>query len=166
MNQDETPPIAELPLLLADDEPREVTAAYGVRHRLPPVADCDRAMLLAIAAQGASGRSYDLRVSSAHVAAICADYVALAHELSASAPKVQAGLHACAIDYLTHPSPASSAALENAGVRATIARLRGTGEIIPREAMLLLEQLADDRCRCGSDDPACKCFVPAQMETF
>lgn len=156
------------PKLFPTDGPRTETAAYAFKtqHRLPPVADCGRAQLLAIAESGATGRDWALLSSSPHIAAICADYLKMAQSMASAIPTHLAGIHVAAEDHYEQPSQYTSVCLERAAMRMAITKLRDTGEIISRSTMLLLQQLADDPCRCGSDEPACECTMPPAMEAF
>lgn len=157
-----TPPLP----LFHEDEPRTMTAPYHIKHALRPVAECVRADLLEIARSGSNGRGYDLLASAPHIAAICADYVRISDELTDVALPRLVGLHVAALDYAAHPSQHTSVCLERAALRLAIVRLRDTGEIVSRSAMLLLQQLADDPCRCGSVDPTCACHTPVPLEAF
>lgn len=156
------------PKLFPEDGPRTQTAAYTFKaqRKLPPVCDCDRAKLLAIAEQGATGRGYALLASAPHIAAICVDYLEMAKALANAMPAHLVGLHVAAMDHYEHPSQYTGVNLERAAIRMTITKLRDTGEIVPRAALLLLQQLSDDPCRCGSDEPTCDCHVPLAMEAF
>lgn len=66
-------------------------------------------------------------------------------------------LRTAALAYADAPGPATETGLELAAVRSTIDRVRETGEAFPPAAMVLLEQLAEDPCRCGTDRAMCGC---------
>lgn len=66
-------------------------------------------------------------------------------------------LRTAALAYADAPGPATETGLELAAVRSTIDRVRETGEAFPPAAMVLLEQLAEDPCRCGTDRATCGC---------